>query len=102
MVPLPAVLDNSAYSVYTVGMKTLQYTIRNIPEPFDQALRKRARLSGKSFNQTVLDVLAVGITGSHADSLPSNFEWLFNSGGLDKEFDQAITDLSKPDKSLWL
>ncbi len=37
-----------------------QYTIRNIPSRVDRALRQRARASGKSFNQTVLDALVVG------------------------------------------
>ncbi len=38
-------------------MNSIQYTIRNIPEPVNQALRRRAKRTGKSFNQTVVDAL---------------------------------------------
>lgn len=37
-----------------------QYTIRNIPDRVDRELRKRARTSGKSFNQVVLEALSSG------------------------------------------
>ena len=46
-------------SVYNVCMSvnTRQYTIRNVPDAVDQALRNRAKRSGKSFNQVVLEAL---------------------------------------------
>jgi hypothetical protein len=37
-----------------------QYTIRNIPPGVDVVLRKRARDTGKSFNQVALDALVTG------------------------------------------
>jgi plasmid stability protein len=37
-----------------------QYTIRNIPDPVDRALRRKARESGKSFNQVALEALTSG------------------------------------------
>ena len=37
-----------------------QYTIRNISESIDRALRQRAKSSGKSFNQIALEALAAG------------------------------------------
>jgi len=39
---------------------TKQYTIRNIPEQVDRALRRRAEESGKSFNQVALEALTSG------------------------------------------
>lgn len=44
----------------------MQYTIRGVPPAIDQALRRRARSSGKSLNEAVLEVLAegAGISGT--------------------------------------
>ncbi len=39
---------------------TRQYTIRSVPDPVDRALRKRAKESGKSFNQVALEALTLG------------------------------------------
>jgi hypothetical protein len=39
---------------------TKQYTIRNIPERVDRVLKKKAKESGKSFNQVALEALASG------------------------------------------
>jgi hypothetical protein len=37
-----------------------QYTIRNIPENIDRHLRRKAKESGKSFNQIALEALTIG------------------------------------------
>jgi hypothetical protein len=37
-----------------------QYTIRNIPDQVDRALRRKAKAAGKSFNQVALEALASG------------------------------------------
>jgi plasmid stability protein len=37
-----------------------QYTIRNIPDGVDQRLRRKAKESGKSFNQVALEALTLG------------------------------------------
>src|SRR5689334_2037773 len=49
-----------APDAYDAGM---QYTLRNIPQKLDKALRQRARLERKSLNQILIDLLrqAVGI-----------------------------------------
>jgi hypothetical protein len=39
----------------------MQYTIRGIRPEVDQALRKRARASGKSLNEAALEALAEGV-----------------------------------------
>jgi hypothetical protein len=41
-------------------VNTLQYTIRGVPRNVDQALRRRARETAKSFNQVALEALASG------------------------------------------
>ncbi|MBX3169042.1 MAG: hypothetical protein KF760_16665 [Candidatus Eremiobacteraeota bacterium] len=39
-----------------------QYTIRNIPDDVDAALRQRARDTKKSFNQVALEALMAGVS----------------------------------------
>ena len=43
-----------------MALHSKQYTIRNIPIRVDRVLRRRAKESGKSFNQVVVEALAEG------------------------------------------
>jgi hypothetical protein len=82
-------------------MSNIQYTIRNIPKPVDQVIRKRSKQSGQSFNQTVVDLLSMQTFGTTKVSNDDNFDWLYNKNTLDDSFDDAIKDISKVDKKLW-
>ena len=89
------------YSVYSVYMSNIQYTIRNIPLPVDKVIRKRSKQTGKSFNQTVVDLLSLQTFGTTEISDKTNFDWLFNKNTLDDNFDKAIKDMSQIDENLW-
>lgn len=39
---------------------TRQYTLRNVPDQVDRALRRRAKETGLSFNQVAVEALTVG------------------------------------------
>jgi hypothetical protein len=82
-------------------MSNIQYTIRNIPPVVDKIIRKRSKQNGKSFNQTVVDLLALQTLGSTEIKVDNNFDWLFGANTLDKTFDAAIKDLSRIDEQLW-
>jgi hypothetical protein len=82
-------------------MSNIQYTIRNIPPAVDMVVRKRAKQSGKSFNQTVVDLLSLQVIGTTEPKLNSGFDWLFGQNTLDSQFDDAISDMSKVDETLW-
>jgi vacuolar-type H+-ATPase subunit C/Vma6 len=84
-------------------MSKIQYTIRNIPPAVDKVIKKRSKQSGKSFNQTVVDLLSLQTFGTATPPSDEGFDWLFGAGkdSLGKEFDEAIEDMSKPDPSLW-
>ena len=82
-------------------MPNIQYTIRNIPPKVDQVIKKRAKRSGKSFNQTVVDLLTLQTFGTAKPPQDDNFDWLYNQNTLDKSFDEAIKELSQVDKKLW-
>ena len=82
-------------------MTKIQYTIRNIPPVVDKVIRKRSKQSGKSFNQTVVDLLSLQTFGTTKPPTEDNFDWLYGANTLDEAFDEAIADLSKIDKELW-
>ena len=84
-------------------MSSIQYTIRNIPPAVDMVIKKRSKQSGKSFNQTVVDLLTLQTFGTTELPTDSSFDWLFGAGkdSLGSEFDEAIKDLSRPDTKLW-
>jgi len=83
-------------------MKGIQYTIRRVPLQLDQVLRKRAKQSGKSFNQTVIEALNLEAFGkSQPPKTEDNFDWLYGAATLDKAFYEAIADQSKIDEELW-
>jgi hypothetical protein len=67
-------------------MSTKQYTIRNIPEPVDRYLRKRAKISGKSLNQVVIEELSDKVSDSKT-TLVDSLDWFIGSG-----IDQATLD----------
>lgn len=83
-------------------MSKIQYTIRNIPPVLDRVIRKRSAQSGKSFNQTVVDLLALQTFGTTKPPIDDNFDWLYGADTLDESFDEAIKELSQIDEKQWL
>lgn len=63
----------------------IQYTLRNIPPDVDKALRRRAKISGRSFNQVALEALA---TGAGQEIRPK------------RDFSEVIGSLSEREASL--
>ncbi len=88
--------------VYTVGMNSIQYTIRNIPPQVDQTLRKRAKKAGKSFNQTVVDELSKA-TGARVEGprVYHDLDWFFGSGGIGPEEQKAFDAQRVIDEEAW-
>ncbi len=84
-------------------MSKIQYTIRNIPAPVDQALRKRAKQTGKSFNQTVIEALNMQLFNRTDIDNDLGIESLFGKGAkfLDEEFDKAMAEQEEIDMEWW-
>lgn len=80
-------------------MKVKQYTIRNIPEPVDRYLRKRARLSNKSLNQVIIDELSER-AGIGKESLIDSLDWFIGSGGIGDDVIAALEEDDKAQKEL--
>jgi len=74
-------------------MATKQYTIRNIPEPVDRYLRKRAKLSGQSLNQVVIDELSER-AGTNKQSMSDSLDWFIGDGLIG---DDVINVLAEED-----
>lgn len=82
-------------------MKRLQYTIRQVPEALDRALRQRSEHDGASLNETVLNVLA---RGSGLANEPMRFHDLDDLAGTwveDSKFDEAIRAQDRVDARMW-
>ncbi len=94
-------MDRLVSIAYNVYMTKIQYTIRNIPPAVDKVIKKRSKQSGKSFNQTVVDLLSLQTFGTTEVPTDNNFDWLFGANTLDDSFDEAIKDLSQIDEKLW-
>ena len=79
----------------------MQYTIRRIPKAVDDAVRERARVTGKSLNEAAVDALA---DGAGVKGTPRKRRDLSDIAGTwkpDKAFDAALADQDRIDKDSW-
>jgi len=78
-----------------------QYTIRNIPDDVDAALRRRAQDTRKSFNQVALEALMAGLN----KYIRPNRDFRDIAGGLSEEeadpIDREIRHQRQVDEGLW-
>ncbi len=77
-----------------------QYTVRNVPEEVDRALRKQAKANGKSLNDTALEALCRA-AGVDAPQRYHDLDFLIGTWVEDPAFDQALADQRKIDPDLW-
>jgi plasmid stability protein len=81
--------------------KCMQYTIRNIPDHLDAALRSSARATGKSLNEVAIEALERGTGLSGAPLRQRDLSDIAGSWQEDPEFDRAIADQHKIDEAMW-
>lgn len=71
-------------------MKSIQYTIRSVPEKVDNALRHRAARLNKSFNQTLLEALQQASGVDVSEPVSDDLDWFIGGKKIDKtEFDAS-------------
>jgi plasmid stability protein len=90
------------HATITIMKAVPQYTIRNMPEPVDRYLRKRAKQTGKSLNQVIIDELAEkaqAMEGGESKSLLDSLDWLLGSG-MDQETLDALEEMDREQKRL--
>jgi plasmid stability protein len=92
-----AVLASDAGREYT---ECMQYTIRDVPETVDRALRQRARADGKSLNKAALDALAegAGVTGRRKRR---DLRDIAGTWKTDKAVESALAAQDRIDEDLW-
>jgi len=96
--PAPFVLAFVACSAYNVCM---QYTIRNVPDILDEALRRSAREQGKSLNEVAIEALArgAGVTGERSRQRDLND--IAGTWRKDPAFDSARDAQDTIDEEMW-
>jgi plasmid stability protein len=79
----------------------MQYTIRNVPDHLDEALRRSARERGKSLNEVAVEALArgAGVTGECAQQ--RDLSDVAGTWRKDPAFDSAIAAQDTVDEELW-
>ena len=79
----------------------MQYTIRNIPELLDAALRRSAREQGKSLNEVAVEALARGAGFSERRRRQRDLKEIAGSWRSDPAFDSAVAAQDAIDPELW-
>jgi hypothetical protein len=79
----------------------MQYTIRRIPGAVDNAIRERARVTGKSLNEAVVDVLAMGAGVTGTPHKRRDLSDIAGTWKADKAFESALAEQDRIDKDLW-
>ena len=79
----------------------MQYTIRNVPEYLDAALRSSARAQGKSLNEVTIEALARGAGMSDIRRRQRDLRDIAGSWRNDPAFDNAQADQDTIDEAMW-
>ncbi len=79
----------------------MQYTLRNIPEAVDTALRQRARAENKSLNEVAIQALARALGFGNEPLRYRDLCDLVGTWHDDPEFDAAMAEQDRVDEALW-
>ena len=82
-------------------MRYMQYTLRNIPDDIDRAIRAKARAEGKSLNQAMLEVLRAGLNLSGPLTKKRDLSEFAGSWIEDPAFDQAVAEFRQVNSEDW-
>ncbi|HEV2323885.1 MAG TPA: hypothetical protein VGS10_08035 [Terracidiphilus sp.] len=79
----------------------MQYTIRNVPEYLDAALRGAAREQGKSLNEVAIEALARGAGLGQLRLRQRDLNDIAGSWRKDPAFDGALAAQDTVDEEIW-
>jgi plasmid stability protein len=88
----------SACNAYNICM---QYTIRNVPNYLDAALRVSAREQGKSLNEVAIKALARGFGLGQAQIRQRDLSDIAGSWKIDPAFERALAAQDTVDEEMW-
>jgi plasmid stability protein len=81
--------------------KCMQYTIRNIPDYLDAALRDSAQREGKSLNEVAVAALVRGAGLAERPRVQRDLSDIVGTWQQDPAFDSAIRDQQQIDEAMW-
>ncbi len=79
----------------------MQYTVRNVPELVDAALRRCAREQGKSLNDAAIEALARGVGVAGERGRQRDLSDIAGSWRKDKAFERALAEQDTIDEAMW-
>ena len=79
----------------------MQYTLRNIPEELDHALRERARREGRSLNEVAIEALKVALGLSDEEVVRRDLGDVAGTWIEDSQVEAALADQRQIDEDLW-
>jgi len=79
----------------------MQYTIRNVPDRLDDALRRKAREEGKSLNEIAIEALVRGAGLSESRCRHRDLGDIARTWRKDPAFDSAVAAQDAIDEDLW-
>jgi hypothetical protein len=82
-------------------VKRLQYTVRDIPEQVDRALRRKAGEEGKSLNEVLRDALIREAGVVEPSPRYTDLDALAGTWVDDPGFDATLRAQDQVDESLW-
>lgn len=90
-----------AFHAYSAYNRCMQYTIRNVPNMLDEALRRAARERGKSLNEVAIEALArgTGVTGEQHQR--RDLGDIAGTWREDPHFDRALAAQDTIDEEMW-
>ena len=95
-------VDMQAYRAYIAGTmsRKIQYTIRDVPKPVDDALRRLAVREGASLNRIALQALEAA-SGAASGARHHDLDELAGTWVRDPAFDRAVAAFDRADERLW-
>lgn len=79
----------------------MQYTVRGVPAVVDDALRRRARETGRSLNEVVIDALAAGAGVTRPPRRRRDLSDLAGTWDSDATVEEVLAAQDEPDPDLW-
>ena len=79
----------------------MQYTLRNIPNALDEALRRAAREHGKSLNEVAIEALARGAGVTGESRRQRDLGDIAGTWHNDAAFDSALAAQDSIDEEMW-
>jgi plasmid stability protein len=79
----------------------MQYTIRDVPDRVDRALRERAQNESKSLNEVAIEALSEGVGVSDEPIVRRDLSDIAKTWKKDPVFEEVLEEQDQIDEMLW-